>query len=75
MLLFGLRGIVWPKDAEDRAGGLVLFAVGFWLLCVTQHLWGLEWRTAWPLLLVIVGIAIALGGLIKAFPLLTGRRS
>jgi hypothetical protein len=75
MMLFGVLGVIWPKDAEDRAGSLVLLAVGSWLLAVTQHLWGLEWRTSWPLLLVVVGFSIALGGVLKALPVFMGRRS
>ena len=45
------------------AGGVWLVGVGCWMIVSQQHLWGLDYRTSWPLLLILSGIMMLLRGL------------
>ena len=59
LILIGV-GIYRFSEAEEprrRQGGLVLAAVGTWLLINTLGLMGLHFDDSWPLLLVLIGLA------------------
>jgi hypothetical protein len=58
-----------------RGGGLVLLSVGVWMLLIVTHSFGLEWQTAWPLLLVLVGLSMVVRAVLQALPALLGGRS
>ncbi len=52
-----------PRRARGTTGGLWLIGVGVWMLVAQTHLFGLSYETAWPLLLVFMGLVIAIRGL------------
>ncbi|HWW59923.1 MAG TPA: DUF5668 domain-containing protein [Thermoanaerobaculia bacterium] len=45
-------------------GGIVLLALGVWMLLGTQELFGLTYRTAFPIGIVVVGLGIILHAVI-----------
>jgi hypothetical protein len=51
--------------------GLWLIAVGAWLQLVQLHAFGMTYRNSWPLMLILIGGAIALRAL---FDVAGGRR-
>jgi hypothetical protein len=55
----GRRG----RRARGSTGGLWLIGLGTWMLVAQTHLFGLSYETAWPLLLVFMGLVIAIRGL------------
>jgi len=57
---------------EDNAA---ILSVGVWMLLIVTHSFGLEWQTAWPLLLVLVGLSMVVRALLQALPALLGGRS
>jgi hypothetical protein len=60
IILFGasrLRVSMWS--------GLWLIAVGAWLQIAHLHLFGLSFRTSWPIMLILLGAGITLRALIE----------
>lgn len=53
--------------------GLWLIAVGCWLQAIRLHLFGLTFRNAWPLLLIVIGAGIALRAVFDVVPNGEGR--
>lgn len=43
-------------------GGVWLIGVGCWLLISRTHVFGLDYSTSWPLLIVLAGLMIAIRG-------------
>jgi hypothetical protein len=48
------------KDNEELRKGLILLAVGTWLLFNTLGLFGLAYHRSWPLLLILIGLAMTI---------------
>ena len=44
------------------AGGLWLVGLGCWMLVSQLHLFGLDYRTSWPLLIILSGITMLVRG-------------
>ena len=40
---------------EERAAGLWMVGIGVWLQVVALGLWGMDWDTSWPVLLILIG--------------------
>ena len=59
-----------PKLFHRRTiwSGLWLIAIGVWLQLVRLHLFGLTYRSSWPLLLIALGAAIALRAVFDVVP-------
>jgi uncharacterized membrane protein len=58
----GVAKLLWPGGPEERDGGFWLLVVGGYAWISTRHLFGLSWGTAWPLVLMAVGLQMALRG-------------
>jgi hypothetical protein len=61
-------GMVGAADWASRGWGLIVLAVGLWFFAdVTLGLDmpSLAWREMWPLVLIVVGLAIVLRGLAR----------
>lgn len=54
----GLIGLIAPSRHITRSGGVWLLAVGVYALVSMHHLWGLNWGTAWPVLVIATGFSI-----------------
>jgi ABC-type Fe3+-siderophore transport system permease subunit len=52
------------RDKGERGGrgelrkGLILLAVGLWFLANTLEVGGLDYESSWPLLLILIGVAM-----------------
>lgn len=53
---------------ETVWSGLWLIAIGAWFEAVQLHLFGLSWRSSWPLLLIVFGAGMVIRALIDAAP-------
>lgn len=62
LILIGI-GIVRLGQPETRSSGTWLIAIGTWLQISKIHLFGLDYGSSWPLLLVFIGIATVFEGL------------
>ncbi len=60
LILFGVTKLF---GRESRGGGLTLIAVGSWLQIANLELFGFDW-SSWPLLLVLIGVAIVLNAIV-----------
>jgi hypothetical protein len=57
-----------PKlfDRERRGGGIWLIAVGIWLQISNLGLFGLDWSSSWPILLILAGAGMVLHAILDA---------
>ena len=60
MILLGLSSEAEALIARRDSGGSLLIGIGVWMLAGTQHMFGLSYRTGFPLGLAIVGLFMAL---------------
>ncbi|HEX5475711.1 MAG TPA: DUF5668 domain-containing protein [Vicinamibacterales bacterium] len=56
------------RCGRHRFPGLWLILVGCWMLVTELHLWGLDYDTSWPLLIVAAGVMIVAGELARRQP-------
>jgi hypothetical protein len=57
LIVLGVGRMLAPTRAGGRGrGGLLLVAIGVWLLLGNLHVWSL--RHSWPLVLIAVGLGI-----------------
>lgn len=60
-LLLIVIGVTKMLSRAERAAGLWVLGIGVWLQVVMLGLWGLDWKTSWPVLLILIGgIMVAL---------------
>ena len=63
LLFVGFARIVVPGERDgrpaSRRSGLWLLSIGVWGLVIETPLFGLDYSTAWPLLVIVLGINIA----------------
>lgn len=50
------------RRRKHAGSGLWLVAIGSWMLVSELHLFGLTYHTSWPLLIIVLGIAIMTRG-------------
>ena len=62
-MILVLVGIPRLLNARTLWSGLWLIAIGTWLQLVRLHLFGLSYRSSWPLLLIFIGAGVALRAL------------
>src|SRR5215471_11521962 len=69
-ILIGLGAIQMavPGSSRDRLGGFWLLVVGGYCWISNFELFGLNWGTSWPILIVAVGIRMVLGSLWRTRP-------
>ena len=63
LILIGAAQMAGPRDCDRRGGpsrGLWPIVVGAWLIVNAVQLWGLTYRTSWPLLIVALGVLLVL---------------
>ncbi|HUO84968.1 MAG TPA: DUF5668 domain-containing protein [Thermoanaerobaculia bacterium] len=63
LILVGI-GLVRIGDAESRGSGLWMIGVGAWLQVSELELWGLDYSTSWPLLIIFIGASMIVDGLL-----------
>jgi hypothetical protein len=62
IILFGITKLF---GRESRGGALTMIAVGSWLQIANLGLFGFDW-SSWPLMLILMGVAIILHALVDA---------
>jgi len=55
LFVIGVVQMIAPERPKQFASGLSLILLSLWFFACIQHWYGLYYRTAWPLLLVIFG--------------------
>ena len=60
LILIGLTRIVTLENPRHIASGIGFVLWGLWFFACMQHWYGLTYRTAWPLILVIIGFEAVL---------------
>jgi len=58
LLVIGAVVIGGGRGREELRKGMILLAVGLWLLVNTLDIGGLDFGGSWPLLLILIGLAI-----------------
>lgn len=60
LFLLGIAAVVvgGRRTRSELRKGLILLAVGIWLLVNTLQIGGLDYGDSWPLLLILIGLAI-----------------
>ena len=59
----GLIDLGAPRCARSRWEGLAPIGIGLWLLVNTRQLFGMDWRSSWPILLLVIGALVVARGL------------
>jgi len=67
MIVLGLAWIAVPDKPRRIASGVSFVLIGFWFFACIQHWYGLTYRTAWPLLVMVAGLEIVLKAVIDRF--------
>ncbi|MCH8619813.1 DUF5668 domain-containing protein [Undibacterium sp. TS12] len=62
--LSGLVDIISPRKPEHIAKGFFNLVFAFWLYVSIEQVWGWNFRTSWPLLLIAFGVQHLVGGLL-----------
>lgn len=62
IVLFGISNLSRRRSIWS---GLWLIAVGIWLQIAHLHLFGLTYRTSWPLMLILLGVGITLRAVVE----------
>lgn len=58
LIAMGVAKFTQPEGSERRGSGVWLIMIGSWLLVGSLELFGLDYGTSWPLLIVAVGVSI-----------------
>ncbi len=64
VIYFGVRDLVAPADG--RAPGILVLVIGIWAALSAYGIFGFDLLNSWPLLVVLIGLAIAVQSLIGA---------
>ena len=65
LVLFGINKMV-PFDHPRRIlKGIWLVFLGFWLYVSIEHVWGLEFRDTWPMLIIAWGVGLVIKSFLK----------
>ena len=56
LIVIGLAQVIAPSSIKQGASGVSLILLGLWFFACFNHWYGLRFRNAWPLVLVIFGI-------------------
>lgn len=62
LIFLGLVRLLFPSRSgqvvRSRRPGVLLLLIGLWGLVSEFHVWGFEYETSWPLLIVIWGLML-----------------
>lgn len=64
LIVAGASKILWPGSSTSRVTGLILLAVGAWLLLEQLDVLHISFWNYWPLLIVFIGLRIAWQGIL-----------
>jgi hypothetical protein len=64
IVYFGVRDVVTPL--EGQAPSILVLVIGIWAALSAYGIFGFDFLNSWPLLVVLVGIAIIVNSLIAA---------
>ena len=56
LIVIGAAQVIAPSSGKQAASGVSLILIGLWLFACLNHWYGLRFRNAWPILLVIFGL-------------------
>jgi len=59
LVVAGINQTIGYPSGREFANGLWTVLIGLWLFAVLDGLFGLTWSNAWPLLIIITGITMA----------------
>ena len=68
LIALGIAKIVQPDDRKGRSSGAWLVMIGLWLLVGSLELFGLNFGSSWPLLLVGIGAVIVFQAIVERTP-------
>lgn len=72
VILFGIARLVDPGEEEgrprSRRGGAWILGIGIWGLISETRILGFGYGTSWPLLIIVVGMAIVWKALERPVP-------
>jgi len=61
LVLIGVSRLLQPGH---RHRGIWLIGIGGWLQISNLGLWGFDWGTSWPILLVVIGTCVVLEAIV-----------
>jgi len=64
LIVFGAASEFDAIRKRRGDGGIILFAIGVWMLLGSEHFFNLTYRTAFPVGIIIVGLGIILHAVI-----------
>lgn len=65
LIVIGVASMAAAERPRQFASGLSFVFWGLWFFACIQHWYGLTYRTAWPLLLVVAGFEIVLAAVLE----------
>lgn len=65
LVLFGINKMVPFSHTRKIMKGVWLVFLGFWLYVSIEHVWGLEFRDTWPMLIIAWGVSLAVRSFLK----------
>ena len=64
VIYFGVRDLVTPADG--RTPSILVLVIGAWAALSAYGIFGLDFLNSWPLLVVLIGLAIVVQSLVGA---------
>ena len=66
LIILGAIQLAWPGSPRERLGGYWILVVGIYGWISQFEVFGLNYGTSWPLLIVAVGVRMVLGSLFRS---------
>jgi apolipoprotein N-acyltransferase len=65
LIVIGLGQVIASSNPRQAASGVSLILFGLWFFACLEHWYGLRFRNAWPILLVIFGFESVVTALLE----------
>lgn len=65
IVLFGINKLISFSKPRVMLKGFWLVFIGLWLYVSIEHIWGLEFRDTWPMLVIAWGISLIVRNFLK----------
>lgn len=65
LVVVGINRMIGYPTAEEFLSGLWWLVIGCWVFGNLQHLFGMEFQTSWPLLIIVWGLTLMLKPLLR----------